>query len=103
MLMWILVTATACPLAIWGAIDHWSARHKRQAPKRWPPVTVLDRYGFCVTRYSRPRTGRTAKPVRNSGFLEVCTTKEDLCLTRLPVVAKPYRVQVPIDSAVASG
>ena len=41
MLMWILVTATACPLAIWGAIDYWSARPKRQAPKRWPPVTVL--------------------------------------------------------------
>jgi hypothetical protein len=41
MLMWILVTATACLLAIWGAIDHWSGRLERQAPKRWPPVTVL--------------------------------------------------------------
>ena len=41
MLMWILVTATACALIIWGAIDHWTARRDRQAPKRWPPVTVL--------------------------------------------------------------
>jgi hypothetical protein len=41
MLMWILVTATACALVIWGAIDHWMARHDRKAPKRWPPVTVL--------------------------------------------------------------
>jgi hypothetical protein len=41
MLMWILVTATACPLAIWSAIDHWSGRLERQPPKRWPPVTVL--------------------------------------------------------------
>jgi hypothetical protein len=41
MLMWILVTATACALVIWGAIDHWTARHDSQAPKRWPPVTIL--------------------------------------------------------------
>jgi hypothetical protein len=41
MLIWILVIATACPLAIWGAIDHWSARPERQVSKRWPPVTVL--------------------------------------------------------------
>jgi hypothetical protein len=41
MLMWILVTATACPVVIWGAIDRWAARTKCQAPRRWPPVTVL--------------------------------------------------------------
>jgi hypothetical protein len=41
MLMWTVVAATACSLAIWGAIDHWSRRLERQAPKRWPPVTVL--------------------------------------------------------------
>jgi hypothetical protein len=41
MLMWTVVTAAACLLAIWGAIDHWSGRVERQAPKLWPPVTVL--------------------------------------------------------------
>jgi hypothetical protein len=44
MLMWTVVTAAACLLAIWGAIDRWSGRLERQAPKRWPPVTVLSDY-----------------------------------------------------------
>jgi hypothetical protein len=54
MLMWILLTATACPLAIWGAIDHWSARSERRAPKRWPPVTVLSDEASLLAAHAAP-------------------------------------------------
>jgi hypothetical protein len=51
MLMWTIVTAAACLMAIWDAIDHWSGGLDRQAPERWPPVTVLSDHASLQQAY----------------------------------------------------